>query len=59
MEVEEDLEDYSVGGLLSPERRKVSNNEDEVFVFKEEKKFFESKKEILRQGLATQKFVKA
>ena len=46
MEVkEENPEDYSVGGLLSPERPKASNMEDEVFIFDEDMKYFESIKE--------------
>ena len=44
MEVgKENSEDYSIGGLLSPEKAKqTSYNEDEVFIFEEDMKFFEA-----------------
>ena len=44
MEVgQEHSEDYSIGGLLSPEKAKqTSYNEDEVFIFEEDMKFFEA-----------------
>ena len=47
MEVgQEHSEDYSIGGLLSPEKAKqTSYNEDAVFIFDEDMKFFEATKE--------------
>ena len=47
MEVEDDFEDYIVAGPLSPQKEKHttdvnSNDKEEVFVFEDEKKFFES-----------------
>ena len=47
MEVEDELENYSVAGPLSPQKEKYTRDVDiddkeEVFVFEDEKKFFES-----------------